>query len=90
MARRRPDTQTVNGPAPPARVGARMAAAPPPRRTNRRTGAVAFILVAAMLDIGKVLTPEQRAKLGERMKQRQAAMAERMQRLERQGGAPRN
>ena len=28
----------------------------------------------AMLDIGKVLTPEQRAKLGERMRQRQVAM----------------
>lgn len=28
----------------------------------------------AMLDIGKVLTPEQRAKLGERIKQRQLAM----------------
>jgi Spy/CpxP family protein refolding chaperone len=39
----------------------------------------------AMLDASKVLTPEQRAKLGERMKQRSAAMAERMQRMERQG-----
>jgi Spy/CpxP family protein refolding chaperone len=28
----------------------------------------------AMLEIGKVLTPEQRAKLGERMRQRQVAM----------------
>ena len=35
----------------------------------------------AMLDIGNVLTPEQRAKLGERMKQRQLAMQERMQRM---------
>ena len=37
----------------------------------------------AMLDISKVLTPEQRAKLGERMKQRSAAMRERMQRMDR-------
>lgn len=40
-------------------------------------------VLQAMLDIGKVLTPEQRAKLGERMKQRSAAMQERMQRMER-------
>lgn len=38
----------------------------------------------AMLDAGKVLTPEQRAKLGERMKQRGDAMRERMQRSERE------
>jgi periplasmic protein CpxP/Spy len=38
----------------------------------------------AMLDIGKVLTPEQRAKLGERMKQRGAMMQERMERLQRE------
>ena len=37
----------------------------------------------AVLDISKVLTPEQRAKLGERMKQRSAAMQERMQRMDR-------
>ena len=35
----------------------------------------------AMLDVGKVLTPEQRAKIGERMKQRQAMMQDRMQRM---------
>jgi protein CpxP len=34
----------------------------------------------AMLDIAKVLTPEQRAKVGERMRDRQARMEERMQR----------
>ena len=38
----------------------------------------------AMLDASKVLTPEQRAKLAERMKQRQAQMQERMQRMERE------
>jgi periplasmic protein CpxP/Spy len=44
----------------------------------------------AMLDAAKVLTPEQRVKLGERMKQRQAQMQDRMQRHERQGqDAPR-
>ena len=40
-------------------------------------------VLAAMLDIGKVLTPEQRARIGERMKQRQAMMRERMQRGDR-------
>lgn len=34
----------------------------------------------AMLDVARVLTPEQRAKLGERMKARQAMMEDRMQR----------
>ena len=34
----------------------------------------------AMLDVSNVLTPEQRAKVGERMKQRQAHMQERQQR----------
>jgi Spy/CpxP family protein refolding chaperone len=34
----------------------------------------------AMLDISRVLTPEQRARLGEQMNQRQARMHERMQR----------
>ena len=38
----------------------------------------------AMLDISRVLTPEQRAKVGERMKQRSAQMQERMQRMERE------
>ncbi len=37
----------------------------------------------AMLDIAKVLTPEQRATLGERMKQRSEMMQERMQRMQR-------
>lgn len=36
-------------------------------------------MLQAMLDIGKILNPEQRAKLGERMKQRQMAMQERSQ-----------
>jgi len=36
-------------------------------------------MLQAMLDIGKTLNPEQRAKLGERMKQRQVAMQERSQ-----------
>ena len=36
----------------------------------------------AMLDIGKVLTPEQRAKIGERLKQRGAMMNERMERMQ--------
>jgi periplasmic protein CpxP/Spy len=35
----------------------------------------------AMLDASKVLTPEQRAKLGERMKQRSDTMRERMKRM---------
>lgn len=39
-------------------------------------------MLLAMLDVGKVLTPEQRAKLGERMKQRQAAMQDRMHRTQ--------
>ena len=38
----------------------------------------------AMLDASKVLTPEQRVKLGERMKQRSDSMRERMQRSERE------
>jgi periplasmic protein CpxP/Spy len=38
----------------------------------------------AMLDASKVLTPEQRAKLGERMKQREAQRHDRMQRLDRE------
>lgn len=37
-------------------------------------------VLQAMLDVSKVLTPEQRAKVGERMKHRQAMMQERMQR----------
>lgn len=41
-------------------------------------------VLQAMLDISKVLTPEQRAKMGERMKQREAIMQERMQREQRE------
>jgi periplasmic protein CpxP/Spy len=41
-------------------------------------------VLQAMLDVSKVLTPEQRAKLGERMKQRGAMMHERMERLQRE------
>ena len=38
----------------------------------------------AMLDVARVLTPEQRAKIGERMRDRQARMEERMKRMERE------
>jgi periplasmic protein CpxP/Spy len=38
----------------------------------------------AMLDVSKVLTPEQRARLGERMKERGAMMKERMDRMQRE------
>ena len=41
-------------------------------------------ILQAMLDISRVLTPEQRAKIGERMKLRHEAMKERMQRMERE------
>lgn len=41
-------------------------------------------MLQAMLDISKVLTPEQRAKLADRMKQRSDAMHERMQRMDRE------
>ena len=40
----------------------------------------------AMLEVSKVLTPEQRAKLGERLKQRGAMKQERMERMERTRG----
>lgn len=40
-------------------------------------------MLQAMLDVSKVLTPEQRAKVAERMKQRSERMNERMQRMER-------
>jgi Spy/CpxP family protein refolding chaperone len=43
-------------------------------------------VLQAMLDVSKVLTPEQRAKLAERIKQRQAAMQDRMQRMQREHG----
>ena len=38
----------------------------------------------AMLEVSKVLSPEQRAKIGERMKQRGAMMQERMERMQRE------
>ena len=38
----------------------------------------------AMLEVSKVLTPEQRAKIGERLKQRGAMMQERMERMRRE------
>jgi Spy/CpxP family protein refolding chaperone len=41
-------------------------------------------MLQAMLDISRVLTPEQRAKIGEQMKQRSEMMRERMQRMERE------
>jgi periplasmic protein CpxP/Spy len=41
-------------------------------------------MLQAMLDASKVLTPEQRAKIAERMKQRGDMMRERAQRMERE------
>ncbi|MEO7008457.1 MAG: Spy/CpxP family protein refolding chaperone [Caldimonas sp.] len=38
-------------------------------------------MMQAMLDISQVLTPEQRAKIGERMKERAAKMHDRMERM---------
>ena len=48
-------------------------------------------MTQAMLDVARVLTPEQRARLGERMRDRQARMEDRMKRMEsmRQGMLPR-
>lgn len=43
-------------------------------------------VLQAMLDVSRVLTPEQRAKIGTRMQERQAAMQDRMQRMERERG----
>ena len=43
-------------------------------------------MLQAMLEVAKVLTPEQRAKLGGRMKERQAAMNDRMQRMQHEHG----
>jgi len=40
-------------------------------------------MLAAMLDVSKVLTPEQRAKIGQRMMSRDAQMQERRQRMQR-------
>lgn len=39
-------------------------------------------VLQAMLDVSRVLTPDQRAKIGERMKTHQAAMQERMDRMQ--------
>ena len=39
-------------------------------------------VMQAMLDVAKVLTPEQRATIGERMRDRQARMEDRMQRMQ--------
>src|SRR5206468_1165882 len=38
----------------------------------------------AMIDIGRVLTPEQRAKIGERMKEQEARMRDRRERMQRE------
>ena len=48
-------------------------------------------MTQAMLEVARVLTPEQRARLGERMRDRQARMEDRMKRMEsmRQGMPPR-
>ncbi|MEO6363085.1 MAG: Spy/CpxP family protein refolding chaperone [Caldimonas sp.] len=40
-------------------------------------------MTQALLDVARVLTPEQRARIGERMKDRQARRDERMKRMER-------
>ena len=46
-------------------------------------------VLQAMLDVSRLLTPEQRTKIGERIKQREAAHQERMQRMQREpGGRP--
>jgi len=44
-------------------------------------------MLQAMLDVAKVLTPEQRAQFGERMKERQAVMQDRMQRMQQERAA---
>lgn len=43
-------------------------------------------VLQAMLEISRVLTPEQRARIGERMKQREAVMHDRMERMQREHG----
>jgi protein CpxP len=43
----------------------------------------------AMLDVAKVLTPEQRARIGARLQERQAVMRDRMQRLQAERGGDR-
>jgi Spy/CpxP family protein refolding chaperone len=45
-------------------------------------------MTQAMLDVARVLTPEQRARLGERIRDRQARMEDRMKRMESMRGAP--
>ena len=49
-------------------------------------------VLQAMLDVSRVLTPDQRAKIGERIRQREAAMQDRMQRMQREraGSAPKS
>jgi Spy/CpxP family protein refolding chaperone len=42
-------------------------------------------MTQAMLDVARVLTPEQRARLGERIRDRQARMEDRMKRMEERG-----
>ncbi len=44
--------------------------------------------LAAMLEIAKVLTPEQRAKIGERLKERQAIRQDRRERMEQERRQP--
>ena len=44
-------------------------------------------MLKAMLDVSQVLTPEQRAKLGERMKHREARMHDRHERMQRDPAA---
>ena len=41
-------------------------------------------MMLAMIDIGRVLTPEQKAKIAERMKERAAKMQERLDRMQRE------
>jgi len=43
-------------------------------------------VLQAMLDVSRVLTPDQRAKIAERVKQHQAVMQDRMQRMHREHG----
>ena len=45
-------------------------------------------MLQAMLDVAKVLTPEQRVQLGERMKERHAVLKDRMQRLQQERAQP--
>ncbi len=45
-------------------------------------------VMQAMLDVAKVLTPEQRARIADRMKQREDIRRDRMQRMQREGQRP--